>query len=69
MLSVVIILLPVVMSNWIGIPTQLRNFSVNLGFDFAQCEEQHHVDAPGNPVRTSESVASEFGDGALMSFD
>ena len=69
MLSIVIILLPVVMSNWIIIPIQLQNFSMNIGLNLAQCKERHHADAPGNPVQTSESVTSEFGDGALVSFD
>jgi len=69
MLSVVIVLLPVVVSNWIVIPTRLRNFSANVGLNLAQREERHHAYAPGNPVRTSESIASEFGDGALASFD
>ena len=69
MLSVVIILFPVVMSNWIVIPTQLWNFSANIRFNLAQREEQHHVDTPGNPIGTSESVAGEFSDGALTSFD
>ena len=69
MLSIVIVLLPVVMSNWIVVPIWLQNFSVNIGLNLAQCEEQHHVDAPSNPVRTSESVTSKFGDGTLASFD
>ena len=69
MLSVVIILLPVVMSNWIVIPIQLQNFPMNIGLNLAQRKERHHADAPGNPVQTSESITSEFGDGALVSFD
>ena len=69
MLSVVIVLLPVVMSNWIVVPIRLRNFSANVGLNLAQREERHHADAPSNPVRTSESIASKFGDGALASFD
>ena len=69
MLSVVIILLPVVMSNWISVPTQLQNFSANVGFNSTQCKERHHADAPGNQVQTSESITGEFGDGALASFD
>jgi len=58
MLSVVVILFPVVVSNWINVPSRLRNFSMNIGFDFAECEERPHADTPGNPVGTCESVAS-----------
>ena len=42
---------------------------MNVGFNFAECEERPHTDTPGNPVGTGESIASEFGDGALASFD
>ena len=68
MLSVVIVLLPVVLSNWVVVPIQLWNFSANVGFDFAECEERPHTDTPGNPVGTCESIAGDFGDGALASF-
>ena len=57
-LSVIVILFPVVMPNWINVPSRLQNFSMNVGFDFAECKERPHANTPGDPVGTCESVAS-----------
>ena len=57
-LSIIVILFPVVVPNWINVPSRLQNFSANVGFDFAECEERPHVNTPGNPVGTCESIAS-----------
>jgi hypothetical protein len=68
-LSVIVIFFPIVMPNWVLLLLRLRDLAQDVWLNFAECEERHHSHTPSNPIRTSESIASYFGNSAFMSFD